>query len=50
MFTDKIEPIVSNVVATIGGNYLIPTLIGAVRYSWTDDEGKIHTKIFNNVL
>ena len=50
MFTDKIEPIISNGVETIGGNYLIPKNIGTVSWSWTDYEGKLHTKKFNDVL
>ena len=39
MFNDKIEPIISNGVATIGGKYLIPKGIGTVSWSWTDYEG-----------
>ena len=50
MFINKIEPIISNGVANIGGKYLIPKGIGTVRWSCTDDEGKLHLKIFNNVL
>ena len=33
MFNDKIEPIIYNVVATIGGKYIIPKRIGTVRWS-----------------
>ena len=40
MFTDKIYPIIYNVVATIGGKYLIPKGIGTFIWSWTDNEGK----------
>ena len=50
MFTDKIEPIISNGVSTIGGNYLIPKYNDTVSWSWTDDEGQLHTNKLNNVL
>ena len=50
MFNDKIEPIISNVVATIGRNDPITKGIGTVIWSYTDDEGKLHTKKLNNVL
>ena len=30
MLTDKIDPIITNVMATIGGKYLIPKGIGTV--------------------
>ena len=50
MFTDKIEPIIYNGVADIGGKYFIPKGIGTVRLSETDDEGQLHTKKLNNVL
>ena len=38
MFTDKIDPIFSNVVETIGGKDIIPKIC------------KLHTKKLNNVL
>ena len=41
MFTDKIEPIISNGVVTIGGKGLITKLIGTVSWSWTDDERQL---------
>ena len=44
MLTDKIEPIISNGVATIYVNDLFPKGIGTVIWTWTDDEGEIHTK------
>ena len=50
IFIENIEPIISNGVANIGGKYLIPKVIGPVSWSWTDDEGKLHTNKFNNVL
>ena len=50
MFTDKIEPIISNGVVTIGGKYLITKEIGTVIWSWTDDEGQLHKNKLNNVL
>ena len=34
MFTDKIEPIISNGVATIGVKYIIPKWIDTVSWSW----------------
>ena len=50
MFTLKIEPIISNVVETIGGRDLITKVIGTVIWFFTDDEGQLHKKILNNVL
>ena len=50
MFTDKIEPTIYNGVATTGGKYLIQKGIVTVIWSWTDYEGKLHTRRFNNVL
>ena len=50
MFTDKIETIISNGVATICGIFLIPKGIGTVSWSWTDYEGQLHTKKLNNVI
>ena len=50
MFTDNIEPIIYNGVATIVRQDLIPKFIGPVIWSWTDDERQLHTKKFNNVL
>ena len=50
MHTDKIEPIISNGLATIGGRYLISKGIVKVSWPWTDDEGQMKTKKSNNVL
>ena len=50
MFTEKIEPIISNEVATICGKDLIPKGIGKFSWYCNDDEGKLHTNIFNTVL
>ena len=50
MSPNKIEPIIYNGVATIGVKYLITKGIGAVSWSWTDDERKLHTKKLNNLL
>ena len=50
MFTDKIKPIISNGLATIGGKYIIPKGNVTVIWSWTDDEGQLHTNKLNNVL
>ena len=49
MFTDKIELINSNGVANISGEHLILKGIVIVSWSWTDDEGQLHIKKFNNV-
>ena len=49
MLTEKIEPVIYNGVATIGGKYLIPKWIGTVIWYWTDDEGNLHKNKFNNV-
>ena len=50
IFTDKIEPIISNGVTNIGVKDIIPKGIGIFIWSWTDDEGQLHTNRFNNVL
>ena len=50
MFTDKIEPIIYDGVANIGGKDIIPKGIGTFNWSWTDNEGKLHTNKLNNVL
>ena len=50
MSTDKIDLIISNVVAAIGGKYLIPKGIGTVICYWTDNEGKTQTRKLNNVI
>ena len=50
MFTNKINPIISNVVVTICRKYLISKLIDTVIWSWTDDEGQLYTKKLNHVL
>ena len=39
MFTDKIDPVNSNGVETIRRKYLIIKYIGAVIWSYNDDEG-----------
>ena len=50
MFTEKIEPIIYNGVETMGGNDIIKKGIGTVIWSWTDDEGHLHTNKLNNLL
>ena len=50
MFNDKIDSIISNGVATIGGKYIIPKVVFTVSWYWTDDEGQMHTKDFNNII
>ena len=50
MFTDKIEPIIYNGVATLFRTDLIPKEIGSVGWSWNYDEGQLNTNKFNNVL
>ena len=50
MFTDKIDPIIYNLVAAIGGKYIIPKGIVTVIWYWTDDEGQLHTNKLNTVL
>ena len=37
-------------MVTIGGKNIITRGIGTAIWSCTDDEGKLHTKTFNNVL
>ena len=50
IFTEKIEPIISNVVATIGGKRLIPKGIGTFSWSWTYDKVQLQINKFTNVL
>ena len=50
MFNDKIEPIIPNGVAPIGGKYPILKGIGTVIWYWNDNKGKLHRKKFNNIL
>ena len=50
MFTDKIDPIISSGVATIGGKDVISKDIGIFSWSCTNDERKLHTQKLNNVL
>ena len=50
MFTEKIDPIIYNGVATIGVKYLITKWTVTVIWSWTDDEGQLQTKKLNTVL
>ena len=45
MATYKIETIIYNGVATICGKDIVPKGIGTFIRSWTDGEGKVHTKI-----
>ena len=49
-FNDNIETTISNGVATKGGKYIITKGIGTVCWYWTDDEGQMYTKKFNNAL
>ena len=50
IFSDNIETVISNGVETIGRKYLIQKGIVTFSWYWTDDEGKLHKKILNNVL
>ena len=50
MFTEKIEPIIYNGLATICENDIIPKNIGTVTWYWTDYEGKLHKNKLNNAL
>ena len=50
MFTDKIEPIISNVVANICEKGIILKVIGTVSWSWNDVEDQLYTMKFNNLL
>ena len=38
MFTDKLEPIISNLDTTISEKDIIKKGIGTVNWSWTDEE------------
>ena len=50
MFADKIEPIISNEVATIYGKEIIPKCVVIVNWYWIYEEGKTNTKKLNDVL
>ena len=50
MFTDKIDPIISDVVVTLSGKYIISKAIGPVIWTLTDRTGQLHTNKLNNVL
>ena len=50
MFTDKVEPIISNGVETIGVKYIISKGIGTVIWFWNDDYIKLNTNKLNNIL
>ena len=50
MFSDKIDPIIYNGVATIFTKDIITKKIIAVSWSCDDDEGQLHTNKFNNIL
>ena len=50
MFTEKIDPIISNEVATIHGKDYIRNGFGTVSLYWNDDEGQLQTKKLNNLL
>ena len=50
MFTDKIEPIISNGMVNIGGKDIITKEIITVRCSCTEDVGQLHTHKLNNVI
>ena len=50
MFTDKIEPRISNVVATIGRKCFIPKGIRIVSWSYIDDEVQLNTNKLNNII
>ena len=50
MFTDKIEPIISNGVETIGGKGIIHKGIATVSWSCNNDEGKLCRNKWNNLI
>ena len=50
MFTDKIESVISNILATIYEQDLIPKGSVTVIWSWNDDEIQIHAKKMNDLL
>ena len=50
MFTEKIDKIISSEVENIGEKDLITKVIFIVSWSWTDNEGKLHTEKLNNLL
>ena len=50
MFNDNIQPIISNVLVTIGGKYIFQKGIVTISWSWTDDEVKLHTNRLNDIL
>ena len=50
MFSDKIDPVIYIGVADIGPKYLIPKVIGIVRWYCTYDERQLHTNKLNNII
>ena len=46
MFTDNIDPIMTNVVEKISGKYLQPKRIGTIIWDWTSGEGQLQTNKF----
>ena len=50
ILTDNIDPIIYNGMTTIGRKDLITKGVGTVILTWKDDEGKLQTNKFNNVL
>ena len=50
MFSDNIEPIISNEVATVYVKVLIPKGVGTVSWSWTYYLEQFFATKFNNVL
>ena len=50
MLTDKIKPIISSGLETIGRKDIIPKWIGAYIWYSADDKVQLQTKTFNNIL
>ena len=50
MLTEKIDSMISNIVATIGVKSLIQKEVGTISWSWNDYDRQMHTKKFNYVL
>ena len=49
ILTDNIYPIIYNGVATIGGKDIIQKGVGIFSWSYTGDDGQMHTNKFNNI-
>ena len=50
MLTEKIDSMISNIVATIGVKSLIQKEVGTISWSWNDYERQLHTRKLDDLL